>query len=413
MTATADTKRVALVIGNAAYKNVGSLATASADAADIAAAFRTIGFRVTEEANLGKAQFEAALSKFTEEAAGADMAVIYYAGHGIEINKQNYLIPVDASLATDRQAPFETIPLDNVLTALQDVLGIRMVFLDACRNNPFLSRMKMTNSTRSVAPGPSKIEAADGTVISFSAQEGGVAMDGIGRNSPFAAALLRHINEPGLELQFFLRKIRDEVRAATGGEQSPFISASLPSAPIYLVAPEVGRTTPKDSELRNIPEMPHLAVTSDFASAQQVGTPAAWKAFLAKYRAVKNQSTVFYIELANAALRKAESRASPASSRTSKSKKSASTPPTAKAGSSRRRRAPAATPRSTSSSRKAQTVDRSAGSKAVGKPSGRDGVQNRAELCKALLSGGGGGRGHRRHIGRQLLYDQYCRGGAN
>src|SRR4029079_11402704 len=155
---------------------------------------------------------------------------------------------------------------------------------------------------------------------------------------------------------------------------------------------------------RNIPEMPHLAVTSDFASAQQVGTPAACKAFLAKYRAVKNQSTVFYIELANAALQKAESTAS----RTAKSKKTASTPPTAKAGRSRQRRTPAPNPRSTSSSRKAQTVDRSDDSKAVGKPSGRDGVQNRAELCKALLSGGGGGRGHRRHIGRQLLYDQYC-----
>src|SRR4029079_18603958 len=133
-------------------------------------------------------------------------------------------------------------------------------------SNPFISEMRITGATRAIGRGLSKIEASDGTIISFSAQEGAVAVDGVGRNSPFAAALLRHINEPGLELQFFLRKIRDEVRAATGGEQSPFISASLPSAPIYLVAPEVGRTTPKDSELRNIPEMPHLAVTSDFAS---------------------------------------------------------------------------------------------------------------------------------------------------
>lgn len=162
--------------------------------------------------------------------------MLYYAGHGIEVDKRNYLIPIDAKLTTDRRLRREAIPLDDILDMLAHVKGIRLVFLDACRNNPFADGMRMV-ATRSVGRGFIGIEAPYGTVVSYSAKEGMVATDGAGRNSPFTAALLNNIAEPGLEIQFLLRRVRDSVRAATDGEQEPFISASLPGDYIYLVPP--------------------------------------------------------------------------------------------------------------------------------------------------------------------------------
>lgn len=204
--------RVALVIGNSAYEHVSALPNPIQDAADMATALRSIGFDVEELQNAGKNNIEAALSDFSEAAAGADFAIIYFAGHGIEVNHQNYLIPTDAKLATDRRLRFEAVSLDDVLGTLEDVEGIRMVLLDACRNNPFAASMKMTSATRSVGRGFSPVEAAaSGTVISYSAKAGTVASDGSGRNSPFAAALLANITTPGLEINRLLRKVRDQV----------------------------------------------------------------------------------------------------------------------------------------------------------------------------------------------------------
>lgn len=233
--------RVALVIGNSAYQHVTALPNPTQDSADMAAALRSIGFSVKELANAGKNDIEAALSDFSEVAAGADFAIIYFAGHGIEVNHQNYLIPTDAKLATDRRLRFEAISLDDVLGTLEDVEGIRMVLLDACRNNPFAAAMKMTSATRSVGRGFSPVEAAvSGTVISYSAKAGTVAADGTGRNSPFAAALLANITTPGLEINRLLRRVRDQVLNSTNKTQEPFISASLPAEDVFLVPPPVG-----------------------------------------------------------------------------------------------------------------------------------------------------------------------------
>ena len=142
---------------------------------------QALGFEVREAANLGKTAMEETLAEFSDEAAGADFAIVFYAGHGLEVGGENYLIPVDARLATDRRLRFEAIPLDDVMAALEGVKGIRMVLLDACRNNPFSAAMKLTAASRSVGRGLSRVEAETGTVISFAAREGTIAL---GRQRP-------------------------------------------------------------------------------------------------------------------------------------------------------------------------------------------------------------------------------------
>lgn len=297
-------KRIALVIGNGAYEHVTGLTNPTRDAAAVAETLRRIGFSVMELENLGKTSFEEALANFSEQAAGADFAIFYYAGHGMEVDRQNYLIPVDAKLETDRRLRFETLSLDDVLSTLDGVHGIRMVLLDACRDNPFSSIMKKTTANRSIGRGLSRVEAADGTVISFSAKEGSVALDGNGDHSPFTAALLKHMADPGLEIQFLMRTVRDDVRAATKGEQEPYISASLPRQAIYLVPPETNASGTTGGSWISSPTPLTLSedtVAADFQLTREINTSDAWKAFLAKHGGV---TANFYVDLAKAAQKK-------------------------------------------------------------------------------------------------------------
>jgi len=289
--------RVALVIGNGAYEHAGGLPNPTRDASDIAAALRSIGFDVSELQNARKRDFEAALSDFSEKSAGADFAVIYFAGHGIEVDHQNYLIPTDAALATDRRLRFEAVSLDDVMATLDGVSGIRMVLLDACRNNPFAASMRVTSASRSIGRGFAPVEAGvRGTVISYSARAGTVASDGSGRNSPFAAALLENITKPGLEIQFMLREVRDSVLTATNGTQEPFISASLGREAVYLVPPD-----DKQPDTGNLPPLSAEPIAADYQAAERIGTAEAWDAFLATHG---GETGNFYVALANAARRK-------------------------------------------------------------------------------------------------------------
>ena len=230
-------KRVALVIGNSTYQKVGRLSNPANDAADMAAAFKRLGFTVTLAENLTYDAMRRALRDFGNEALGADMAVVYYAGHGMELNHQNFLIPVDAHLATDLDVDYEAVPLDMVMGAVDRAKGLRLVLLDACRNNPFAASMKVTSSSRAIGRGLSRVEPESGTLVSFSAREGTVAADGTGRNSPYTKALLDKIEEPGLEVNFLFRQVRDEVLKETDGEQEPFTYGSLPGKQIYLKPP--------------------------------------------------------------------------------------------------------------------------------------------------------------------------------
>jgi len=166
------------------------------------------------------------------------MAIIYYAGHGIEVDKTNYMIPVDAQLENDRSITYEAVPLDLALQAVAGATRLKLVIVDACRDNPFLTTMQKTDASRSLGRGLAGVEPTAGTLVVYSAKEGTVALDGAsGTNSPFAAALLSHIEQPGIEINFLFRKVRDDVLRKTHRAQQPFTYGSLPAEQIYLVPP--------------------------------------------------------------------------------------------------------------------------------------------------------------------------------
>ena len=241
--AVAET-RVALVIGNSAYSSVGPLSNPVNDATDLAAALTRIGFDVTLATDLDINGMRTALRGFRDKANGAEMAMVYYAGHGIEIDKQNYLIPVDADLRSDSDVMFDSIPLDFLTEAVSGATTLRMVLIDACRNNPFLGQIKSTGRAIGQA-GLSPFEPSGGTLLAYAAKGGTVALDGNGRNSPFMKGLLAHLEEPGLDVNLLFRKVRDSVLAETNNRQEPFTYGSLPGREIYLVPPlEVAEVTP-------------------------------------------------------------------------------------------------------------------------------------------------------------------------
>lgn len=251
VTARAE-QRIALVIGNSAYQQVERLANPVNDAADMAAALERIGFSVRLETDLTYDAMRRALRDFSAASADADMAVLYFAGHGFEIDRQNYLVPVDARLAADRDVPYEAVPIDHLLAAVGGARTLRLVVLDACRNNPFASTMRLSSAQRSLGRGLARIEPTAGVLVGYAAKEGTTAADGDGRNSPYTAALLAHLGEPGLEVDFLFRKVRDAVMQSTGGRQEPFTYGSLPGQQIFLVPPERVAPTPQASSTKEL-----------------------------------------------------------------------------------------------------------------------------------------------------------------
>ena len=222
-------RRVALVIGNSNYANVAALPNPRNDAAKVADTLRKIGFaEVTLAEDTDFRSLNRALQDFASQADGADWAVIYYAGHGIEIANTNYLVPVDAKLASDRDVTFEAVPLDRVMAASEGAKGMRLVILDACRNNPFLANMTRKTATRAVSRGLSRVEPDGGTLVVYAAKAGEVALDGSGGNSPFVTALTSNLQKPGIEIGKLFRLVRDDVMKATDRKQEPFTYGSLP-----------------------------------------------------------------------------------------------------------------------------------------------------------------------------------------
>ena len=237
-------ERVALVVGNAAYAHAPQLANPLNDAADIGAALRRLGFAVTRLENADYAALRRGLLEFTRAASASEVAVVFYAGHGIEVDKRNFLVPVDARLLSDRDVEFETVPLELVSRAVERARELALVILDACRENPFAAWMQRAGATRAIGRGLARIEPSGETLVAYAAKEGTVAADGLGRNSPYSAALLQYLEEPGLEVGLMFRKVRDAVLAATGGAQEPFVYGSLSSEGTYFTgAPEPGMTT--------------------------------------------------------------------------------------------------------------------------------------------------------------------------
>ncbi|MFB6419202.1 MULTISPECIES: tetratricopeptide repeat protein [Bradyrhizobium] len=232
-------RRVALVIGNGAYKNVHALPNPPRDAKLIAGVLRDLGFQsVMDAKDLTRDTFFRTLKAFAEEAEKADWAVVYYAGHGFEIGGVNYLVPVDARLTADKDAEAEAVALEQVIAAVGAARKVRLVVLDACRDNPFAPAMQRTLSLKLVDRGFSNIEPGAGFMVVYAAKHGETAMDGDGAaNSPFATALAREIKQPRVEIRKLFDIIRDDVWAATRHAQQPFTYGSPPGREdFYFVA---------------------------------------------------------------------------------------------------------------------------------------------------------------------------------
>jgi Caspase domain len=233
--ALADGKRVALVIGNSTYRNVPALPNPANDAADIASALNRLGFTVTLVTNGSFDEMRRGLIALGRDAAGADMAVVFFAGHGMEISGENWLIPVDAELKKDTDAANEAVSLRSVILQVSNTTSLGLVVLDACRNNPFIAKMSRSLALRAaIGGGLGRIEPVGNVLVAYAARDGTTALDGDGRNSPFTAALLHNVETPGVEVTFMLRNVRDDVMEATRNEQQPFVYGSLSRRAIYL-----------------------------------------------------------------------------------------------------------------------------------------------------------------------------------
>jgi uncharacterized caspase-like protein len=228
-------RRVALVVGNAAYETVGPLANPVNDALAMAGTLDRLGFEVIEKHNIGVVQMREALRNFEEKASGADWALVYFAGHGMEMNGRNWLIPVDARIARSTDLPDETIALDQVLERMSGAKKLRMVILDACRTSPFIARMTLTRGMeRKMRFGLAPVEPSYGEVVFYAARHGSIAQDGTGQNSPFAQALVKHMGEEGMELGRFFRRVTSSVIETTGSEQEPYHYGRIPDADFYF-----------------------------------------------------------------------------------------------------------------------------------------------------------------------------------
>ena len=282
---TRASDRVALVIGNADYAHVPRLANPLNDAGDMGAALARLGFAVTILENTGYQDMRRGLQEFMRAASGAAMAVVFYAGHGIEVDKRNFLVPVDARFRTDGDIKYEAVPLDLVVDTLEGVTGLRMVILDACRDNPFLADM-LVRSTRTIGRGLARVEpSGEMLVVAYAAMGGTVALDGKGRNSPYTEALLAHLEEPGLELGLMFRKVSEAVRKTTGNSQQPVTYDNLPSAGIYLAGlPPSPKPDPAPGPAPDPGDNGGTGPAAQaYEAAERLGTPEAFEAFAKHY----------------------------------------------------------------------------------------------------------------------------------
>lgn len=237
--------RVALVIGNGSYEKVPELPNPPRDAADIGRALERLNFKVTQVKNATASEMRKAVVDFGRTAEGAEMAIVFYAGHGMEVGGENWLIPISAELRSDADIESEAVSLRSINLQVSKARQLGLVILDACRNNPFAAKMKRSISIRAVPRGLAPTEPTDNVLVAYAARDGTTASDGDGKNSPFTTALLRHIETPGLEISFLFRRVRDDVMAATKREQQPFVYGSLSKEEIYLRAPLSTSATPR------------------------------------------------------------------------------------------------------------------------------------------------------------------------
>ena len=278
-------RRIALVIGNGKYENAGVLANPVNDADAIGALFKKAGFDLVDlRLNLGVVEFKRSVREFVDRAANADVAVVYYSGHGLEFGGVNYLIPVDAKLTSVLDVDDEAVSLDRILMAAGRAKKLSLIILDACRENPFHPTADGSRVTRSISVGLAGVDqsVAD-TLIAFAARAGSVSYDGNGPNSPFTTALVKYITQPGLDIRIALGKVRDDVLRETDHRQEPYVYGSLGGDNVALVpaiaeAPSAAAAVP--------PAAPPPAAApdteaSDYRTAERAGSVDGWRSFLA------------------------------------------------------------------------------------------------------------------------------------
>jgi len=257
--------RVALVVGNSAYLSTTQLANPLNDARDMAAALKSAGFDVVEALDADKRKLDGAMRAFTDRLANADVALFFYAGHGLQVGLQNYLVPIDAKLERERDLEFETVKLEFVLRQMEIEREGKttIVILDACRDNPLARNLARTMGTRSTAIGRGLAAASTGlgTFIAYSTQPGNVALDGQGRNSPFTAALVKHMGVKGRNLPATMIEVRKDVVAVTAGKQVPWDHSALTGD--FFFAP--GAASPSPGAVASAP----AGTAADVAALQE------------------------------------------------------------------------------------------------------------------------------------------------
>ncbi|MGY3103864.1 putative caspase-like protein [Bradyrhizobium sp. LM6.9] len=266
-------RRVALVIGNSAYKSAPKLGNPVNDATLVGGMFKKAGFdSVDVRLDLSASEMRRMLREFAGRTRDADVAVIYYAGHGIELEGTNYLIPTDATLETDGDVLDETIPVERALFAVEPAKQLRLIILDACRDNPFSKTMKRTLASRAIGRGLAKVEpTSPNTMIAFAAKAGSTASDGDSKNSPFAVALVEHLPKPGLDLRKAFGFVRDDVLKSTGYKQEPYVYGSLGGDDVPLVAVKPAASGAQAN--------PQDSIRRDYELALQLATRDGWEAF--------------------------------------------------------------------------------------------------------------------------------------
>jgi hypothetical protein len=270
--------RVALVIGNGAYAHAPHLANPVHDATDVSAALGKLGYSVQLLTDVKKSAMEVALKQFGRAATGADQALIYYSGHGIEVGGVNYLLPVEASLESETDVPLEAVSLSDVMGVASRARRLALVVLDACRNNPLAISMQRVNGTRGTDKGLAVPNPTGNELVAYATRDGHTAADGAGRNSPYATAILETLQEPGLEVRLFWGRVHDRVMAATGRAQEPFIYGALGGEQLYLNPPAASPPLPSAYD-------PRAVEFSVWQSALKLGTLEAYRDYLTQYPA--------------------------------------------------------------------------------------------------------------------------------
>ncbi|NBN78106.1 caspase [Microvirga tunisiensis] len=292
-------KRVALVMGNGAYAHAVPLPNPANDARAMTAKLRELGFEVVAGYDLDYAAMRRTVADFARQARGAEIALLFYAGHGMQVGGVNYLIPIDAKFADETALDFETISADFVLRQMSNDVKVRMVFLDACRDNPLartLARSMSPSRSAAVGLGLAEIKmedsGAEGSVIAFATSPGDVALDGAGSNSPFTTALLRHLDAPDTPIQNVMTRVTGDVYRDTGERQRPWVNASL-IGEVYLnrsTGTAAVAATPEQAPAAVSGSVP--AAASQIAwekekalwdAAQAAGTAGDYAAYLAAY----------------------------------------------------------------------------------------------------------------------------------